>query len=189
MTTRIDHIDPKNALQNFQHVSLRLGKPGPWSVAALALLLSACAHAGTPAERTAAIARECGGDSEQAMAEVLKSVEAAQPLYEKTIKPRPVDSFRLAGARLRVAAQRGMTPQWLERTIQCHQAKLALEPGLASASDPFSLNGSWIEVEVRPEAESFLVLLRGPGRAENELLVARAQTSVNRADGSVASRR
>jgi methylphosphotriester-DNA--protein-cysteine methyltransferase len=137
MMPRIDHIDRKNALRNFQHVSIRLGRPGPRSVAAFALLLSACAHAGTPAESAASIARECKGDSEQAMAEVLKSVEEAQPRYEKTTKPRPIDSFRLAGARLRVAAQRGMTPQWLERTIRCHQAKVALQPGLASASDPF----------------------------------------------------
>src|SRR2546428_8988218 len=64
---------------------------------------------------------------------------------------------RLLGARLWLPASEGVTPQWLERTLRCHQAVHALQPGSAqpAASDPPWRPVGRIAINVEPHPAGF----------------------------------
>lgn len=68
----------------------------------------------------------------------------------------------MRGATLRVSALPGVTPEWLDRELECHGARVIL--GLAKPvdpDDPFVLPGSALDIDVRPAKDGFLIGIAG----------------------------
>jgi len=128
---------------------------------------------------TAAAEREqyCDEETDQAVPDVLRAVQSAEPLYVNVRLGKTWDS-RLLGARLWLPARQGWTSQWLERTLRCHEASSALQRGFAQAPDPFWLPDSWVDIEVLPDRGAFVALLRTNSVAEGQRVYARAQEFV-----------
>jgi hypothetical protein len=161
----------------------------PWpagAVAALPLCLLACAASqpstqeGRTAIATVERDRFCDQDVEQAAASVLRAVRSVEPLYVSERIGKSMVDARLLGARLWLPASEGVTPQWLERTLRCHQAVRTLQPGSAqpAASDPLWLPDGWIDIDVVPERGGFVAALRAENVAEGKQVYARAQAFV-----------
>jgi hypothetical protein len=150
--------------------------------AALGLCWLSCASTGrSKLEKqiaTAAAEREqyCDEETDQAVPDVLRAVQSAEPLYVNVRLGKTWDS-RLLGARLWLPARQGWTSQWLERTLRCHEASSALQRQFAAA-DPFWLPESWVDIEVLPDRGAFVALLRTNSVAEGRRVYARAQEFV-----------
>jgi len=157
------------------------------SLAAVALgfsLLSCVSSTRSRAEKQIAVAAAerdqfCDEDADQAASDVLRSVESAEPLYINVRLGKTWDS-RLLGARLSLPARPGWTPQWLERTLRCHEASSALQRESAPAADPFWLPDSWVDIEVVPDRAAFAAILRVNSVAEGRQVYGRAQDFVAR---------
>jgi len=100
----------------------------------------------------------CTEADDQTLAPVLSgsAVISAQPLYSNAGSsgkngPQP----ELRGATLSVSALSGMTPEWLDRALECHSARVVLGRVQASANDPFWLPDSSVDIDVRPAKDSF----------------------------------
>jgi hypothetical protein len=142
-------------------------------------LVAGCAHQ-SAREQRARIAddeksRLCGEDAGRAAEELLASVQGVAPLFGPGVSGKHARPGPLTGAELWFAADRGISRQWLERTLRCHEAALVLDPERAIAGpDPLWSEDGWVDVEVRSNATSFVVLARGATQEENERVLARA---------------
>ncbi|TMA72212.1 MAG: hypothetical protein E6J67_20260 [Deltaproteobacteria bacterium] len=153
-----------------------------FAVLSLAALLAGCAQVSARDRRldtaTQELAQSCDEDAEHDIAEALEAVQRADPLVEK-IRTGKSYLLRLTGAQVWFAAHKGFTAQWLERTLQCHQARRVLEsiarPGEV---DPFWLEDGWIDIQVQPASAAFTAQLRGRTLHEAELINSRAQAFV-----------
>jgi hypothetical protein len=155
---------------------------GAFTLLSLAVLLAGCAHLSARDRRldaaTQELAQYCDEDAEQDIAEAFKAVQGADPLVEKIITGKSY-WFRLTGAQVWFAAHKGITAQWLERTLRCHQARRVLETVTAAGDvDPFWLEDGWIDIQVRPASTAFIAQLRGRTFHEGKLINSRAQDFV-----------
>jgi hypothetical protein len=82
---------------------------------------------------------------------------------------------RLRGARLRYVAPPTATPAFLEHTIDCHQADVALGLVAPAPDDPFVLPDSWLTVEVRADHGDLVIELRGHDHATATEVLHRAR--------------
>ncbi len=154
--------------------------------AVMALMAGGCisGRSATREQRAALAARErdfyCDDEVEQATATVLREVQSVEPLYVSVRSGKSSYDARLLGARVWLRARLGMTPQWLERTLRCHQARNALQSNFAelTAPDPFSLPDRWIDIDVVPDRAGFIAVVRAETVADGKQIYARAQAIV-----------
>ena len=153
-------------------------------------MMACAASQPSPSEGRLAIAtverdRFCDEDAEHAERSVLRDVRSAEPLYVTERVGKTSYDARLVGARLWLPARPGLTPQWLERTLRCHQARHVLQPDSAQPTvpDPFWLPDGWIEIDVEPERGGFVAVLRADDVAEGQQIYARAQAFVAKPPG------
>ena len=153
-----------------------------FALLSLATLLAGCTHVSARERRldaaTQDLARSCDEDAEHEIVEALKAVQRADPLVEKIITGKSY-MIRLTGAQVWFAAHKGFTAQWLERTLECHQARRVLENATSAGDvDPFWLEDGWVDIQVQPASAAFIALLRGRTFHEAELINSRAQAFV-----------
>jgi hypothetical protein len=155
---------------------------GSFALLSLAALLGGCAHVSARDRRlntaTQELAQYCDQDAEHDIAEALETVQGAEPLVEKIITGKSY-FLQLTGAQVWFAAHKGFTAQWLERTLECHQARRVLE-NTASAGDvdPFWLEDGWVDIQVQAASAAFIARLRGRTLHQAELINSRAQSFV-----------
>jgi len=148
----------------------------------LAALLAGCARGSARDRRlntaTQELTQYCDEDAEHDIAEALQSVQRAEPLVEK-IRTGKSYFLGLTGAQVWFAAQKGFTAQWLERTLECYQARRVLENTASAGNvDPFWLEDGWVDIQVQPASAAFIALLRGRTLREGELIHSRAEAFV-----------
>jgi len=68
-----------------------------------------------------------------------------------------VDRQVLAGAELAIRAQPGLTSEWLDRSLICHQAHRVLGQVTAPEDDAYWLSGRWLDFAVRSRGDVFFV--------------------------------
>jgi len=155
--------------------SLRVG----FGLLSLAALLGGCARVSARDRRlntaTEELAQYCDENAEHDIAEALETVQRAEPLVEK-IRTGKSYFLGLTGAQVWFAAHKGFTAQWLERTLECHQARLVLENTASAGNvDPFWLEDGWVDIQVQPAPAAFIAVLRGRTLHEGELIHSRAE--------------
>jgi hypothetical protein len=68
------------------------------------------------------------------------------------------EEVRTAGAKLLVRPPEAMDANRLLRALQCHAARVLLgEESPIAPSDPFSLPGSWLEIDVESELGNYAI--------------------------------
>ncbi len=133
----------------------------------------------TPTDKAVSMERSaCGPDFDETrlMPVVTGSaVDSVEPLYADT---------RLSGAVIRIRASQGVTPEWLDRALECHGAKRLLRhgPDGTMANDPFWLPGRMVDIRTEPAQDSFMVAVRGESTddAQEILIRANAYLAANR---------
>ncbi len=103
----------------------------------------------TPADRARAMAAKCTQESEQQAAGALSPslVEAVEPAYS-TVPSGNDRIIRLRGARLHLRPTLNVSAEALQRTLECHQARVTLGDSPAVADDPYVLPGAWLAIDV-----------------------------------------
>ncbi len=155
---------------------------GRFALLSLAGLLAGCAHVSARDRRlntaTQELAQYCDENAEHDIAEALDTVQRAEPLVERIITGKSY-YLRVTGAQVWFAAQKGFTAPWLERTLECHQARRVLE-NTASAGDvdPFWLEDGWVDIQVHPASSAFIAQLRGRTFHQADVINSRAQSFV-----------
>ncbi len=96
---------------------------------------------------------------------------------------RPVFS----GASLVLPAPEGMTAAWLQRTLVCHQADVALGTATADADDPFVLPSGWLDVAAFAHGGTVVLRLEPLDPAHAGTVLARAQRWSQKAAASAAA--
>jgi hypothetical protein len=160
------------------------------TVIALAALFTACSRSATREERRVAALRErssyCDEPAGRAVEEILGAVQRVDPIIVVLKSGRIISKSTLVGARVSLRALHGITPQWLERTLHCHQAQRTLDSSSPADldADPFWLPDGWVEMEVRPVRGGFIAKLRGSTDEEAEEIYSRAQEMIARTTAS-----
>lgn len=172
-----------------------------WTIAAT-LALAAAGAAGceltdlnppppqTPTDKAASIERsECGPDVDDSrLIPVVtgNAVDSVEPLYVGASDAESGSETRLYGAVIRIRASQGVTPEWLDRALECHGARKLLRhgPDRTLANDPFWLPGRMVDIRTEPAQDSFKVAVRGESTddAQEILIRANAYLAANRRD-------
>ena len=103
----------------------------------------------TPTDRARAMDAKCTHESEQQAAPALTSslVETVEPAYS-TVPSGNDRAIRLRGARLHLRPALNVSAEALQRTLECHQARVTLGAATATADDPYVLPGAWLDIDV-----------------------------------------
>jgi hypothetical protein len=103
----------------------------------------------TPADHARGMTAKCAGESEQRAASALSAtlVESVEPAY-RTVDSGNDRAIRLRGARLHLRPSLNVSAEALERTLECHQARVALGESRAIVNDPYVLPGAWLDIDV-----------------------------------------
>jgi hypothetical protein len=123
----------------------------------------------------------CGTQDDEATIGPVTSgqgVQGVKPLYSDLENGKAGLQHELRGATLTVTALPGVTPEWLDRALECHSAKATLGHATASPNDPLWLPGSAVDIEVRSAKDGFSVDLIGFSAEDAAQILARANMLV-----------
>jgi hypothetical protein len=115
----------------------------------------------TPADRAHEMTAKCASESERRAADALSPslVEAVEPAYAYV--PSGNDrAIRLRGARLHLRPDLNVSPQSLQRTLECHEARVTLGDSPAMADDPYVLAGAWLDIDVDSGGDGLIASVR-----------------------------
>jgi hypothetical protein len=126
----------------------------------------------------------CAGVNEaQPTAAILggQTVLGVRPLYSGKDPSKGDANEELHGAIVTVAAEPGVTPEWLNRMLECHSAAATLGQ-LTDETDPFFLPGAVVDITVQPAKDGFAINVstNSPQDGQRILDRAKAWASANR---------
>jgi hypothetical protein len=112
----------------------------------------------TPADHAREMATKCQAESERHAADALSAtlVEAVEPAYS-TVPSGNDRAIRLRGARLHLRPALNVSAEALQRTLECHQARVALGDSVEVADDPYALRGAWLDIDVSSGGDGLVV--------------------------------
>jgi hypothetical protein len=115
----------------------------------------------TPADHAHAMAVKCAHESEPLAAGALSPslVEAVEPAYS-TVPTGNDRVIRLRGARLHLRPDLNVSAEALQRTLECHQARVALGDSPALADDPYALPGTWLDIDVDSSGDGMVAAVQ-----------------------------
>ena len=89
-----------------------------------------------------------GGPAElEARAVSPQLIEQVEPAYARVPSGND-NSIRLRGARLHVRPDLNVSPELLQRALECHQTRVTLGSAPAIDDDPYVLGGTWLDIRV-----------------------------------------
>jgi hypothetical protein len=131
----------------------------------------------TPADHAREFAARCTSFSEETAEPALapSQVEAVEPAYS-FVSSGPVDrQAHLRGALLHLRPAPALSRESVQRSLECHQARVALGSGRQLADDPYVLPGAWLDVDVDSEGDGFVVAVRADRLADAKAVLDRAR--------------
>jgi hypothetical protein len=130
----------------------------------------------TPADRARELTDLCKEDTGPAGADALSPsvVMSVEPAYVHMNAPAWGD-VRLRGASLRMRPTLNMPVGVLQRTLECHQARVALGDAAELDEDPYVLAGSWLEIHVSGTEEGLVAAVYADSIEDARRVVDRAR--------------
>jgi hypothetical protein len=147
--------------------------------AIVTFLLSGCAPTIRPlAKATQVEQMECsskGNASDDLRLLQSATVLKAEPVYSR-VHTNAMDEGLVSGARLVIRPPQGVSADRLNQMLQCHSAGVLL--GQIDRSkfpdDPYWLPNAWLDIDVKPEGDNFVVTLSANSVARNLQVLRRA---------------
>jgi hypothetical protein len=131
----------------------------------------------TPAERAHELEPRCARFSDEAIARALAPalVESVEPAYSY-VSSGPIDrQARLRGARVHLRPVSDMSRESLERSLECHQARVVIGTAKELVSDPYVLPGRWVDLDTDSEGDGFVVVIKADAVSDARDVLARAR--------------
>ncbi len=138
--------------------------PSPMAVGATALaLLAGCASLQprlTPLEQANRHLREVCGDDFHPDPRIFApaTIARVEPLYTLFHIAGSFQS-RAAGARIILRAEPGWTREWIDRNLDCHQARVLLKKDPPLPNDPYAVPGQWLSIDEESDTHDLVVLI------------------------------
>jgi hypothetical protein len=159
----------------------RSRRAGPL-VVVVAMAVGACAPARSPADRAAEMERAtCGPDVPEASITPLferGAIESVEPLFETVADAELGREKEVVGAIVHVRALKGVTPEWLDRALECHNARRTLGTVPEVRDDPFWIPDGAVEIDVTSARDGFRVTARGHDASDAQRILTRAHALV-----------
>jgi hypothetical protein len=133
----------------------------------------------TPADRAREVTPRCGQQPDPAAAQVLSPalVEGVEPAYYYVPSGGGVDrAIRMRGARLHLRPTLNMSAEALQRTLECHEARVTLGTPDEVQSDPYFLEGSWLDIHVDSTGDGLVAAVVTDALDDARLVLGRART-------------
>lgn len=114
----------------------------------------------TANDRAREVAPRCSREPELAVAAALSPslVEGVEPAYSYVASANDRVP-RLRGARLRVRPEPSVSTESLQRTLECHEARVTMGAVAALSDDPFALPGTWLDINATSTGDGFVVAI------------------------------
>jgi hypothetical protein len=116
-----------------------------------------------------------------------QAVTGVRPLYGAKDPSKSDVQDTLQGATVTVAAQPGMTAEWLDRVLECHSAAETLGQ-TAGYRDPFYLPDAVVEIMVQPARDGFAINVSTASQSNAQRILDRATAWVSQRPPAVSSR-
>jgi hypothetical protein len=137
----------------------------------------------TAADRARAMSPKCAHESAQDAANALSPslVESVEPAYS-TVATGNDRIIRLRGARLHLRPSLNVSAEAIERTLECHQVRVTLGESPALPTDPYVLDGTWLDIDVDSTGDGLVasILVSNFDDARRVLERARSYASASR---------
>jgi hypothetical protein len=98
-----------------------------------------------------------------------------EPLIATVPSYKGPNESRLVGAALRYTAPPGVTPTWLQRDLECHQADVVLGRTPLRADDPYVAPDDWLGIEVTTVGSALVIQVRARSHEGAEAAITRAR--------------
>jgi hypothetical protein len=139
----------------------------------------------TPADRAQALMHKCVNESGENPGVNPAAIEEVRPLIT-TVASNNDSAIHLRGAELQLRPIASLSPEGLQRTLECHQALVTLGRAAPFPDDPYVLDGAWLGLKVRSDGDAFIVTIQTDVLDEARTVLERARAYGARA-GQVAS--
>jgi hypothetical protein len=131
----------------------------------------------TPADRAREIEPKCQGFGDETAAPLLarSAIDSVEPAYSHVQSGPVSQEARLRGARIHVRPLPGLSREAMDRSLECHEARVMLGRVPPGADDPYVLEGSWLDIDVDSEGDGFVVSVLADNMDAARRVVERAQ--------------
>jgi hypothetical protein len=123
------------------------------------------------------MAPRCASFSEETAMQAFapSQIESVEPAYS-FVSSGPIDrQARLRGARVHLRPAPSLSRELLQRSLECHQSRVALGAVEQLADDPYVLPGAWLDIDVDSEGDGFVVAVRVDKLADAKAILERAR--------------
>jgi hypothetical protein len=87
-------------------------------------------------------------------------VESVEPAYSYVASGPINREARLRGALIHLRPVAGLSRETLQRSLECHQAHVALGTAPSRDADPYFLPDVWLDIDADSEGDGFTVAVR-----------------------------
>lgn len=155
------------------------------AVLLLACATSACAFnpvmpdPRTPTDHAHELAVRCADVPKDLDTEALSPslIERVDPAYNY-VQSGNDRVVRLRGARLRFRARRDLSAETLLLSLECHQARVTLGTAHELEHDPYTLPGTWLDIDSRSAGDGYVVAVQVDNIAKARVVLDRARQFV-----------
>jgi hypothetical protein len=139
-------------------------------------ILSPLPDTRTPADRAHEVESRCKNFSDGATAQLYtpEAVDRVDPAYSYVATGNDRRA-NLRGAAIHVRPLPGLSSESMTRSLECHQASVALGSAQASTDDPYVLPGRWLDLDVSSEGDGFVAYARIDSIADAHEVLDRAR--------------
>jgi hypothetical protein len=117
----------------------------------------------TPTDRAREVEPKCQGFGDETAAPLLarSAIDSVEPAYSHVQSGPVSQEARLRGARIHVRPLPGLSREAMDRSLECHEARVMLGRVPAGPDDPYVLEDSWLDIDVDSEGDGFVVSVLG----------------------------
>lgn len=142
-------------------------KPNRLLPIACAILLAGC-HFGSfwdfrsPIDHARDNASRCAGYTVEKDAALFApaSVEKVEPAITHVASGPIQDEARLRGALIHLGPSPSLTRELIQRAVECHEVHVLLGTESELPYDPYTLSGTWLDIDAESEGDGFTVAIR-----------------------------
>jgi len=106
------------------------------------------------------------------------SVEKVEPAITHVASGPIQDEARLRGALLYLEPSPNLTREMIQRAVECHEVHVLLGSENELPSDPYTLPGTWLDIDAQSQGDGFTVAVRSDDFSTAKHVLERARQFV-----------
>ncbi len=107
-------------------------------------------------------------------------IDSVEPAYEYAIGGPNGRIARLVGAQIHMHPIEGTSREWVERALECHEARVAFGEACPSNDDPYRPAHAWVDIDVQSDHDGYIVRLTSDDVDDAHAILDRARAFTTR---------